>query len=67
MKRTKFKLIPTTCPRCKKEVYTGNRSLYGADQARAKYKGICSDCITPEEHAEIEKAVTAAVLNTITH
>ncbi len=53
MKNQKFKLIATTCRRCGKPVTTGNRSLYGNDAAKAKLDRICSDCITPEEAAEI--------------
>ena len=61
MRKNRFKLIPVRCPRCGKEVYTGNRSLWGADQVKAKYQGICSSCITPEEKAEMMQELSEAV------
>jgi len=45
----KFRLISTTCKRCGKEIYTGNKSFYGNNEDKAKYDRICQDCITPEE------------------
>jgi RNase P subunit RPR2 len=53
MRRIKFALIKTTCRRCGKELYTGNRSLYGLDQAKAELDRICKDCITADEHSKI--------------
>jgi hypothetical protein len=48
MKR-KFQLIETTCKRCGKKLLTGNRSLFGNDQMKAKLDRICYECCTPEE------------------
>jgi RNase P subunit RPR2 len=53
MKRTKFQLIQTSCKRCGKPLVTGSRSLYGMDEAKAKYDRICQQCMTPEEHHEL--------------
>ena len=61
MKRQRFHLVVTHCPRCGKEVFTGNRSLWGADSTKAKYNGICSNCITPEERAEMMKEISKSV------
>lgn len=52
-RRTKFQLIKTNCKRCGRELYTGNRSLFGLDEAKKKLGGICSECITPEERQEM--------------
>ncbi len=51
--KTKFRLIETTCRRCGKVLYTGNRSLYGFDKEKAELDRICKDCINPEEQAKI--------------
>lgn len=64
--RKQFHLIATTCRRCGKPLMTGSRSLWGAENARAKFAEICSDCITPEDRAEMEQAVNAAVLTKVT-
>ena len=53
MKKAKFRLMETTCRKCGKPLMTGNRSLFGLDQAKAKLDRICKDCITPEEQSEI--------------
>jgi len=49
----KFQLIKTTCRRCEKPLTTGSRSLFGADELKAKLDRICADCITPEENQEM--------------
>ncbi len=53
MRKVKFQLVKTTCRRCGKDLYTGNRSLYGLDEAKKRLDRICSDCITVEERNEI--------------
>ena len=63
--RTRFTIQMTTCRRCGKALATGSRSLYGADAAKARLDRICRSCITPEEQAEIELAVNAAVFKTL--
>ena len=55
MKKIKFQLIETTCKRCGKKLFTGNRSLFGLDKEKAKLDRICKNCITPEEQNEILK------------
>jgi hypothetical protein len=57
MKKSKFQLIETTCKRCGKKVFTGNRSLFGFDKEKAELDRICSDCITPEEQNKILQLV----------
>jgi len=32
----RFQLVQTTCKRCGKPIYTGNRSLFGLDDVKAK-------------------------------
>jgi superfamily II helicase len=59
--RRKFQLIVTTCRRCDKPITTGNRSLYGADAAKAKYERICSDCATEQENYEMNLAIGKAI------
>jgi hypothetical protein len=39
-----------------------NRSIYGADEAKATYERICSDCITPGEYKDMLKAQAGAIL-----
>lgn len=46
-------LVPTTCKRCGRQLYTGNRSLYGNEALKAKYERICSGCMTPQEKADL--------------
>ncbi len=53
MRKSKFQLIQTTCRRCGKPLMTGNRSLFGLDEAKKRLDRICANCITPEEQAEI--------------
>lgn len=65
MKHSKFRLVNTTCPRCGKPTMTGNRSLWGADQLKAKYSGICSSCTTPEEKQEILNSLALSVHATL--
>ena len=60
MKRPKFQLIKTECKRCGTPLYTGNRSLWGADSAKAKYGNICNKCMTPEERAEMQDQIAHA-------
>jgi superfamily II helicase len=59
--RRKFQLIVTTCRRCEKPISTGNRSLYGADEAKAKYNRICSDCVTEQDDYEMNMAIGKAI------
>jgi len=55
MRKIKFQLIKVNCRRCGKELYTGNRSLFGWDEQKSRLDRICKDCITPEEQFEILK------------
>jgi ribosomal protein L37E len=52
--KKKFELIETTCRRCGKKIYTGNRSLFGFDKEKAELDRICDSCITPEEKHKTE-------------
>jgi hypothetical protein len=53
MKKQKFRLIETTCKRCGKKLFTGNRSLYGFDKEKTELDRLCKDCITPEENKRL--------------
>ena len=55
MRKIRFRLVETTCRRCGTKLFTGNRSLYGLDEAKAKYDRICAKCITVEEQDAILK------------
>jgi len=57
----KPRIISTKCKRCGKNIATLNRSLYGANAAKAQYGSMCKDCLLPHEKIEIEKAVENAV------
>jgi RNase P subunit RPR2 len=57
MRKVKFQLIETTCKRCGRPLITGNRSLYGFNEQKARLDRICKDCITPEEQAELLRIV----------
>lgn len=55
--KAKFYLYQTTCRRCGKPVTTGSRSLFGNDEVKSRLDRICSECITPEEQAEIRNLI----------
>lgn len=57
----KYKLSSTKCKRCGKNIMSSNKSLHGANETHAKYSGICSECITPEERKEIEDSIAEAL------
>lgn len=57
MHKKRFELQKTTCQRCGKDIYTGNRSLYGMDDLKAKYGRICSACMTEAERQEMDLSV----------
>jgi len=54
MSKKKFGLLVTTCRRCGKPLLTGNRSLYGNDEAKSRLDRICKECLTPAEQRDIE-------------
>ena len=57
MKKQKFQLIETTCKRCGKKLFTGNRSLFGFDKEKSELGRICKNCITSEENNRLLKLV----------
>lgn len=61
MKKRKYELFTTNCKRCNKPITTSTRSLFGADRAHAKFAEICAACMTPEENAEMQQNINAAV------
>lgn len=63
MRRMPFRLLTTECRRCGKPIVTGNRSLFGADEAKARLGSICEACVTDAERREMEQAQAAAILN----
>ena len=56
-RRRKIQLIETTCRRCGKPLLTASRSILGADNAKATYGSICSECMKPEEHFQMVRAI----------
>ena len=58
----KIAIISTTCRRCGKPIATLNRSLYGADELKARLDRICTDCITVDEAQEILNGQAEAIL-----
>ncbi len=58
-KKSKFKIIK--CPRCGKNVTTITSPITGAIEAYNKFKGICSQCVTPQEEMEILNAQAKAI------
>ena len=55
-RRTRFHLVHDTCRRCNAPIMTGNRSLYGADDLKARFGSICSRCFLPEEAPALDRA-----------
>ncbi len=64
MRGSRFHLVSTECRRCGKPLMTGNRSLFGADAAKARLDRICEACITPEEQAELLGEQAKAIMGT---
>jgi Protein of unknown function (DUF2688) len=62
MPEIRVSLVKTSCKRCGCDLYTGSRSLYGADELKAELGGICTTCITPEEEARILRGQADAIL-----
>ena len=53
----------TNCKRCGKVLHQLVKSISGVGDALIeRLGGICSECITPEEAVELEKAVLDAML-----
>ena len=49
-------LVKLRCPRCGKSVYGTATPIYDSSlnrQLQAQYRGLCGDCMTPEEEAEM--------------
>lgn len=61
MRTGRISLVMTACRRCGKPITTGSRSLYGADEAKAKLDRICEICITPDERQAILAAQAVAI------
>ena len=55
----------TKCKRCGKPLASLTQSIWGANDARYKYAGICKECMTEEEKQEVQNMVNAAVLRTV--
>ncbi len=62
MKRRPITIVTTICRRCNKPLTTLSRSLYGADEAKARLDRLCSDCTTPEERQEMLMLQAEAIL-----
>lgn len=62
MRRGRFFLYRTACRRCGCELYTGSRSILGADAAKARLDRLCEACTTPAERDQMLEAQAAAIL-----
>jgi hypothetical protein len=62
-RRSKFRLIQSTCRRCGKPVTTSNHSLHGSDVTKARWDRICGACMTPEEHEQMRREMREDVLD----
>lgn len=51
--KNKIKLFQIRCKKCGKPITTTNRSIYGAEDLKAKYGELCCDCVSVEEKARI--------------
>lgn len=58
-----IRFLTTTCRRCGRPLVTTDRSIHGADAAKARYDRICSACVTPEEEQAMLDAQAQTVLN----
>lgn len=54
MKRARFHLVPTTCRRCGKAIYTGSKALVGTPEMKARYERLCESCFTPDEREAMD-------------
>ena len=55
MKRMKYSLYQTACSRCQKPITTSSRPLFGFMESVSDLKGICEECITPQERDRMEQ------------
>lgn len=61
-RKSRIQVVIRRCPRCGKNVVGTNRSIHGAEQGFEKFAGVCSACITTEEHREILEAQGSAIV-----
>lgn len=59
--RRQIQIVTMACPRCGRQVAGVSRSIYGADDAHAKYSGLCQRCVTNAERDAIERAQATAI------
>jgi len=62
-KETKIQMTVAVihCRRCRRKMSTAQGSIMGCDKEFQKLYDICKHCIRPEEMAEINKAMDAAI------
>lgn len=53
MSRSRIQIVYNNCPRCGRPMAGLSKAIHGSDDMRMKYAGLCSKCVTPEEHKEI--------------
>ena len=63
--KVRERIYLTKCKRCGKPLASLTQSIWGANDARYKYAGICKECMTEEEKQEVQNMVNAAVLRTV--
>lgn len=62
-RKPRIQLHTIKCKRgCGREITVTSRSIHGANALHAKYSGICSHCITPEERNEMLYGIGTAII-----
>lgn len=59
----KIHIVMTKCKRCGKSLAKTDKSLYGAEKAKAQYGDICSDCMSSEEKFDMLQEQAKAILS----
>jgi hypothetical protein len=62
-RRSKFRLIASTCRRCGQPVTTGSHALQGSDATKAKWDRICGNCMTVEEREQMYREIRDDVID----
>lgn len=60
-----IRIVFVPCERCGKLLATAIRSLYGLDALKARTSILCSDCTTPAEVYELNKAIGEGLIREV--
>jgi hypothetical protein len=52
--RKRISIVQTNCKRCGRPIATASHSITGNEDLKAKFGGICQDCMTDDERHELE-------------